>query len=198
MLPMLLYSCKDKSNKVIVDFDDLRPKPHRTYEVDPDTVSIPTLNPADVSSSFRALFEKIYEEKCFIPVDTEVYPYRFGAIEYLALQQQDVNEKGLGTWYFLTFRDSIMTDNALLNWLDCFGKECQSLSLGSGDNIAENTGQIWVNDTLMVAFISNQGGSLFPKEVQKMEKELMKSKRYGLRWNRNQAGSWSGIKIKVK
>jgi hypothetical protein len=189
-------SCRDKQEKVIVDYDALRPTAIRKTEIDPDTVTIPALTPADVSISFRPLFEIIYEKDFFIPSDKELYPYRFGAKEYLAVTQHDVNENPLGTWYFLLYQDSVMTDNAYLNWMDCFGKDCQNLGLGSGDNIAENTGQIWSNDTLIVAYIGNQGGTFYPKENAKIDKAFKDDLRYGLKWSRGQTGSWSGKMIR--
>lgn len=186
------FSCKEKQDKVLVNFDDLRPEPERNYEPDPDTVTIPAMKLEDVSISFQPVFEKINQEGLFIPSDVELYPYRFGAKDYLAVLQNDINENPVGIWYFLLYKDSVMTDNAILNWLDCFGKECQNLSLGSGDNIAEYTGQIWANDTLIVAFLSSQGGSLIPKETAIMDKFFTDRTRFGLKWTRGQAGAWSG------
>lgn len=190
------YSCKEKQQKVIVDYDALRPKPEREYEIDPDTITIPAIEPEDVSLSFRPLFEKIFQKNLFVPSDKEIYPYRFGANEYLAVTQKDINENIMGTWYFLLYKDSVITDNAYLNWMDCFGKDCQNLGLGSGDNIAENTGQIWSNDTLIVAFIGNQGGTYFPKENTLIDKEFKGYLRFGLKWSRGQTGSWSGKMLK--
>jgi hypothetical protein len=189
-------SCKEKQKKVLVDYDALRPKPARDYGIDPDTVTIPALNPKDVSISFRPIFEQIFEKDLFVPSDLEIYPYRFGASEYLAVLQKDINDNPIGTWFFLLYKDSVMTDNAYLNWMDCFGKECQNLGLGSGDNIAENTGQIWSNDTLIVAFIANQGGTFYPKENSKIDKVFKNNLRFGLKWARGQAGSWSGKMIR--
>ncbi len=186
------FSCKEKQEKVLVNFEDLRPPTTRNYEPDPDTVTIPALKPEDVSQTFRPLFEQIYQDGLFIPSDHELYPYRFGAKDYLALSQNDPNENPMGTWYFLHYKDSVMIDNAVLNWLDCFGKECQNLSLGSGDNIGENTGQIWANDTLMVVYISKQSGALYQKEISAIEKIFKEDQRFGLKWTRGQAGSWSG------
>jgi len=190
------FSCKEKQKKVIVDYDALRPKPERQYEIDPDTVTIPALTPEDVSMSFRPLFALIHQKDLFIPSDKEIYPYRFGAREYLAVTQKDINDNDMGTWFFLLYKDSVMTDNAYLNWMDCFGKDCQNLGLGSGDNIAENTGQIWTNDTLIIAYIGNQGGTFYPKENSSIDKEFKDNLRFGLKWSRGQTGSWSGKMIR--
>jgi hypothetical protein len=192
---LAFFSCREKQQKVIVDYEALRPKPERQYEIDPDTVTIPALEPKDVSAAFKSLFEKIYQKDLFIPSDKEIYPYRFGAKEYLAVTQKDINDNKMGTWFFLLYKDSVMTDNAYLNWMDCFGKECQNLGLGSGDNIAENTGQIWTNDTLIIAYIANQGGTYFPKENTYIDKEFKDNLRFGLKWSRGQSGSWSGKMI---
>ena len=191
LTPLTFFSCKEKQKKVVIDYDALRPKTERDYGIDPDTVTIPALSPADVSSSFKLIFGLIFQKDLYVPSDKELYPYRFGAQEYLAVSQKDINNNDMGTWFFLLYKDSVMTDNAYLNWLDCFGKECQSLSLGSDDNIAENTGQIWANDTLLVAYISNQGGTFYPKETSKMDKFFKEKSRFGLKWTRGQAGVWT-------
>ena len=192
----VFFSCKEKQQPVDIDFDALRPKTERDYGIDPDTITIPALSPADVSASFKPIFELIFQKDLFVPSDKELYPYRFGAQEYLAVSQKDINNNDMGTWFFLLYKDSVMTDNAYLNWLDCFGKECQSLSLGSNYNIGENTGQIWSNDTLLVAYISNQGGTFYPKETSKMDKFFKEKSRFGLKWTRGQAGSWTGKMVR--
>lgn len=187
---MLLFSCGKKQQKVVVNLDELRPIPERDYEPDPDTVSIPAFEPKDFSASFRVIFEEIYLQNRFFPNENDVFPSRFGPKEFVALTQIDDYEAEVASWYFLRYSDSVMTDNAWLNWLDCFGAKCQSLNWGSADLINENSGQIWTNDTLIVACISKRKGSGLVKEAIKLDQFFGDEVRYALRWEQGKSGSW--------
>lgn len=183
-------SCDKKEKKVVVDFDELRPKPARVYEIDPDTVTIPSFKIKDISKSFRSVFQEIHQEERFFPSDAEIFPTRFGPKEYLAMTQKDDYDAEVATWYFLHFKDSIMTDNAWLNWLDCFGTSCQSIEWGSANNIIERTGQIWANDTLIVACFSRRDGSMLVKESVKIDKFFNDDIRFSLKWEQGKSGVW--------
>jgi hypothetical protein len=189
---LLLASCREKAKPEIVDLDALRPKPERQYEIDPDTITLPVFTLEDVKLKLKPFVAEIFMDSLFTPVDVEIYPYRFGAKEYLALEQQDPNKNVLGTWYFLEFGDSVRTDNAFLNWLDCFGGACQSLEISSTETIIETTGQIWVTNEILIAFFSKPGYSITPKEILKMSRFLEDDLRYGLKWNKNKSAEWEG------
>jgi hypothetical protein len=197
-LPLLvvLLACGKNQEKVVVNFDELRPKPERSYESDPDTITIPAFKPKDVSIAFRPIFEQIFIENQFLPSDSEIFPTRFGPEEFVAMTQQDANDIELASWYFLRFRDSVMTDNAWLNWLDCFGANCQSLSWGSGDNITERSGQIWTNDSLIIACISKKEGNMLVKETVKLDQFFEDNSRFSVRWSQNKPGAWKGSKVR--
>jgi hypothetical protein len=190
LLLFVFSGCGKKRQKVIVNFDDLRPIPERQYAIDPDTIQIPAFKPKDLSSSFRPIFEQIFIENKFYPSDAEIYPTRFGPTEYLAMIQKDDYDSELASWYFLKFKDSVMTDNAWLNWLDCFGDNCQSLHFGSGDPIQFRTGQIWTNDTLIIACIVRREGTMLVKEAFKLDQFFKNKTRYTLRWEQGKSGAW--------
>lgn len=194
----LLLSCEKKQQKVVVNLDDLRPKPTRTYQIDPDTVQIPAFTPQDLSPSFRIVFEEIYQEDRFYPNDATIYPTRFGPKEYISMIQKSDDQSDISTWYFMKFKDSIMTDNALLNWLDCFGAQCQSLNLASGEAILEHTGQIWTNDSLIVAYFSRRDGGKHSKEARKLDLYFEKKSRYSFGWEQGKSAVWKGNKFEKR
>lgn len=187
---LVVFGCGKKQQKVVVNFDDLRPIPERQYEIDPDTIQIPAFKLKDLSSAFRPIFEQIFIENRFYPSDAEVFPTRFGPSEYLAMIQKDDYDSEVASWYFLKFKDSVMTDNAWLNWLDCFGDNCQSLHFGSGELIQNRTGQIWTNDTLIIACIGRREGSMLVKEALKLDQFFENKTRYSLRWEQGKSGAW--------
>lgn len=195
---LALGGCREKGKPQVVDLDALRPKPEREYLPDPDTVTIPAFTLEDVNVKFKHLVSEIFLDSLFTPIDIEIYPFRFGAKEYLALEQKDINQNVLGAWYFLDFGDSVLTDNALLNWLDCFGKDCQSLSLNSQEKITENTGQIWTTDKSMVVFLGKNGYNVTPKELLKMDSFLETEVRIGLKWSKNNTAEWQGMGLRKK
>lgn len=195
---LILFACGKKQQKVVVDLEDLRPKPERVYEIDPDTIQIPAYAPKDVSVSFRLIFEEIYQENRFYPSDAEIFPTRFGPKEYFAVTQKDDYDSEIANWYFLSFKDSVMTDNAWLNWLDCFGASCQSLSFLSSDKINERTGHIWTNDTLIVAYFSKREAASQIKEAIKLDQFFGENARYNFYWSQGKQGYWNGIKVSKK
>jgi hypothetical protein len=185
----------------VIDLDDLRPKAQREYQDDPDTITVTVFSLADVNEVFLPYLPEIFIDTLYTPVETEIYPYRFGAQEYLALAQNDINGNLMGHWYFLHFSDSIRTDNALLNWLDCFGSDCQSVELKSKEPILENTGAIWTTKQEIIVFINQKGYSMSPKELLKMSKFIQSEKRtnplrYEMKWTKNQAAEWSGSRLR--
>lgn len=194
LIVLIISACGKKQQKVVVNFDELRPIPERNYEPDPDTVTIPAFQPKDISLAFRPIFEQIFIENKYFPNDTEIFPTRFGPKEFVAISQKDDNDAEVATWYFLKFKDSIMTDNAWLNWLDCFGANCQSLNWASGDNISERSGHIWTNDSLIVACISRRDGNMLVKETIKLDQFFDNDMRYSLRWSQDKPGTWKGTK----
>lgn len=190
-----LLGCGKKDQKVEVDFEDLRPKPERVYEIDPDTITIPPFEPKDVSPSFRTFFETIHAEKSFFPSDIVPFPVRFGPEEYVVMLEKDINERELATWYFLRFKDSVMTDNAWLNWLDCFGEECQTINLGTADEIKERSGHVWTNDSLIIACIATRNGAPKIASRTKMDKFIGDSIRYSMQWGQGKPAAWRGRKL---
>ena len=53
--------------------------------------------------------------------------------------------------YYYTFSDSLKTKNAFYNWLDCFGSDCNSVSLNEDiDAIKTPPLTTWVYDTTIV------------------------------------------------
>jgi hypothetical protein len=195
---LILVSCREKAKPQIVDLDELRPKPERDYLPDPDTVTVPMFTLEDVNIKFKPLVSEIFLDSLFTPIDTEIYPFRFGAKEYLALEQKDINQNVLGNWCFLDFGDSVLTDNALLNWLDCFGKDCQSLTLNSQEKITENTGQIWTTAKTMVVFLGKNGYNMTPKELLQMDIFLEDKVRFGVKWSKNNPAEWQGSGLRKK
>lgn len=191
-------ACTKKQSKVVVNLEDLRPIPTRQYEIDPDTVQIPPYKPQDLSKSFMPVFEQIFKENRFYPIEAEILPTRLGPSEYLSMVQKDDYEAQIATWYFLKFKDSVLTDNAWLNWLDCFGKNCQSLDVGSADAIDEKTGQIWTNDTLIVAYFSSREGGGPIKEAKQMDLFFSESLRNSLSWGQGKSGTWKKGPLPVK
>ena len=190
-----LSSCGKKDQKVEVDFEDLRPKAGRVYEIDPDTITIPPFELKDLTPSFQEVFEVIFTEKIFFPSDVVPFPVRFGPEEYIVILEKDINERELATWYFLKFKDSVMTDNAWLNWLDCFGEDCQTLTVGTADEIKEKSGHVWTNDSLLVACIATRNGAPRIASIKKMDRFFGDSIRYSMQWGQGKPAAWRGQKV---
>jgi hypothetical protein len=58
-------------------------------------------------------------------------------------------------WYHLTFKDSIKTNNALYNWLDCFDKNCKSIKLYEHKKLQKDNFLLFVTDTSLTYICSS-------------------------------------------
>lgn len=147
----LLLSCEDTSEKEEVVLEDFIPKAKRDYSFDEEQKD--TLQKKELSIPYFAeIVEQISADS--IELEEKVkssYPERFGYSAKMSLTEQSLG--GEINWYILSYEDSLLTVNAMYNWLDCFTEDCISLKLGE-ERALKNYGGVWMTDTLLVFFHS--------------------------------------------
>ena len=80
-----------------------------------------------------------------------------------SMVNSDSNESA--SLYYYSFSDTVKTQNAFYNWLDCFGKNCESVQLEKDlDNIQSDAAFALVYDTTIVAAEYNCNDKVFSKK----------------------------------
>ncbi len=87
-------------------------------------------------------------------IDTNLLPSRFGPIHEKAflLNLKDRSNK----YYRWTYPDSIKVMNAFYNWMDCFGRNCESIFIGEERRIHKGSMMILVGDSSLIMIEGEQ------------------------------------------
>jgi hypothetical protein len=143
-------SCENDSSKTeTVDIDEFLPKSKKEYNYTEDTVirveenapdSVQLLVQTKINNAeFRSTSE-LTNKKHF--PDRLDYTQRF----YHELSIDSILYE-LVVW---EFEDSIHTVNAFYNWIDCFGKKCNSVRIGESQWIYDGAFQLFVDDSKLI------------------------------------------------
>ncbi len=104
---------------------------------------------------------RFYPER-FRPLRKDKYALMFGEDSTIICQ-----------W---VYEDSSRVTNAFFNWMDCFGDDCESVSIGEEKRIAKSSISIYANDTTLIYFSSNQ-------DNQKAWSKFLETAGYEEDWN---------------
>lgn len=138
---LLLFSCSGIEEEKVVRMEDLIPREKKVH--------VTKASPKDTFSF--SLFNVPLADSCGIRIQefTEImdpmFPDRFAPKNKFKLKLNS-QETGyfIGQW---TYPDSLKTMNAFFNWIDCFGKDCQSFKFGQEVNMQNEGMLLFVNDT---------------------------------------------------
>ncbi|WP_139134402.1 hypothetical protein [Crocinitomix algicola] len=154
-----IVACGNKSEKEEqISFEDLVGETgvledKDTIEVKDSAVSVPQTKIDQFIVSQMSVFDTATVEK-FHPIDRFSFNRRvkveFKSREKVNYDEIEVNPRVKLHYY--TFSDTAKTKNALYNWLDCFGEDCQMINLNQ-DTTGIKTPPIFavVYDTLILA-----------------------------------------------
>lgn len=150
----------------------------------------------DVPDVFKEFVGQLAQDAQLNPIDSALYVNRFGPeqrISFIRSTSSDSTE-----WHVYQFSDSLKTVNAFYNWLDCFGVNCLSLSIGHEAKMKGRAGQVMVtaNRIIAVYFLAGKSSldSLFWGELLGETPYL-----YLVSWKKNGKLSWTiAEEIEVK
>lgn len=146
-----LFSCSDSKNEVV---DSKLVIPQSNYEVKPQieeakqtyqpSIDVELLKKNQLKwDSLEAISDFTKLER-FLPISTEKMTYWI-----------DSNQINYHRW---TFIDSSKTMNAFLNWMSCYGKDCQVVSIGEPSKMQQKAFVMFQNDTCIIKIeLENKG-----------------------------------------
>jgi len=167
-LSLLMMACSSGNEKEVKDLSDILPESERNY----DQVDTLEMDNADTLDQYQEMFASLGELDSILPYDEDLFPDRFGpeSMEKFRLNL-DGEEIVYVKW---RFADSTLVDNALFNWLDCFGKNCNSIRVSEESNLQRNAFQVLANDTVLIYLESKSrlNDKLWDKHFESLKYEL--------------------------
>jgi hypothetical protein len=180
----ILVGCNDQEEIKEVSMEDFVPKAKRDYSFEQDSLAHETVKKSLSDESFRVLVSAIVDGDWY-EVERGFYLDRFGAKSSVKID----NSESYGVWYIYQFSDSLKTQNALYNWLDCFTNTCMSIQLEEPAVVRENFGQVWGNDTLLLVCLNDSLGIPTPKRLT-ITSYLEDDLNIHFYWKKNQKIQW--------
>lgn len=158
MFPALLFalivtSCSGGSKTEVVEIDDIIPSSKRDYEYN-DSISTENETSDPIIDSLKKILGK---DVTLADTDDDrskndwtLIPNRFAVDTSVSRGLiVDSNFIDYRTWIY---SDSIRTVNALYNWFDCFGDDCEGIVVGDSVNVTKGS-FILLSNNYEISFI---------------------------------------------
>lgn len=183
----LLIGCENKDEVDEFDSERFIPESKRDYNFDDEKDSTSLLSGELSVESFREVVELVTEGSEWREVEKSVYLYRFGANHTISLET--ISDMDTSYWYITSYTDSIFSQNALYNWLDCFGENCTSVKIKDELIFKKTSGQVWWTDTLII-YYESKGKNISGKHRESISTFFEDNLRIHFYWNKNQKFKW--------
>lgn len=174
----ILFSCSNKEKEETVDLSEITSSSERYKEGKSDVKKkkekeLNFIDTLDVR--FKGILDSLkINDSVVQKLDIVLFPDRFGAKSVTKLYWKDKKDStNLLDW---EFSDSLKTENAFYNWIDCFGENCKSIKIGDKIKIQKRGLLILVNDKHLLVIDANSKIDL--------EKwmELVRGQQFGDNW----------------
>lgn len=168
MILLLLASfsftaCQDKQKEDILSLDDISESSDKYSESDSlakeELVKIKYFD--SISNFSQTIVDSLKLTRVSINLlDTVIFPDRFGA----SFAEKWYSKSSSDSLVFMrwVFQSAVKAENALYNWLDCFGSKCRSIPPGTDTKFSKR-------GTLILC---NQKELIFVESSQKLDQEL--------------------------
>lgn len=158
LLIILFYaSCSPKEEQKSLNLEDITKSSSRYKEgvVKKESSDTTPLFSSTLSNNYIGLIDSFLLKKESIQqVDTLFLPDRFNAKKTVKFYwKENADSTNFMDW---EFKDSIQTENAFYNWMDCFGKKCKSLKIGEKSKIQKRSLLILVNHNHLLLIDSDK------------------------------------------
>jgi len=150
----LLFSCKN-GKKEISDMNDIVAK-SKNYNGagQKEEIKAKKLILSDVFLDKGKIDKSTLELNQIRLTDTLLFPDRFKTTKKSSFVYDVYGDSVLHVIW--NFKDSIKTQNAFLNWTNCFGPKCNSIGIGEKSNLSKDGFLLLMNDTCIVYIGTNQ------------------------------------------
>ncbi len=146
---IITTSCSSNNEEQIINAEEVIPSSDYKPAV-MDTMLVPILDYGfnkDTAALYKLDYDSIYlNENTF-------FPERFNPKNSKKLILKNGNDSTL--WYHWSYKDSLKTNNALYNWLDCFDINCKSIKLYEKKNLQKDNFMLLISDTSLTYISSN-------------------------------------------
>ncbi|MEX1191447.1 MAG: hypothetical protein WED10_01360 [Brumimicrobium sp.] len=149
--------CSNEKSTETVNLDEFLPKSERSYDYSEDSINNETSLPPD---SIQLIIQSKIPNAAFLnEKDTRIKTVSYFP-DRLDYKAKFVNHCIIdsATYQIITweFEDSLHTVNAFYNWMDCFGKNCESITLGETKILSEDAFELFIDDISIIYITSNQ------------------------------------------
>lgn len=198
LLTLILFSCGGKGDGEVVDMSEISPKANnqKDYSDKSDQMTDSISFVDSLPKLYRGIIDSLKIDHWNVQkMDTTLLPDRFNAKSNLKLCWKMKNDSV--SFLHWSFKDSIRTNTAFYNWLDCFGAKCKSIRVGEQVNFQKRNMLIMVNDNNMIFIDSDK------KIEAELWIQLLKDQKMGENWKfiivqpRKGKANWSKYKDEV-
>lgn len=156
---VVLVSCSSNDTETVKYSDISSNGKERVEKVDSTDL---VKNERPEASAFLRFADTINKDAIWQLWDSTLFLDRFGAktMEKWIVKNSEVDSLVL---LHYAFKDSLLTKNAFFNWLDCFGPNCNSYTVGGNLRVKGKYNYIFVNDQNIYSFESKK--SLSPELI---------------------------------
>lgn len=169
ILILILFSCKEEVKNKTVTLDELSGvetsnEPTDTLPKEEKKLTWDSIPPR-LAGFFQVQNTPLDQ---LSRIENELFLDRFQAKQKAKWKQQ-VNSDSTCYFYY-QFKDSVHTKNAFLNWMDCFGESCQTISLlpEAKQRVRKGGHLIWVSEKEIIYATGNR----IPKEQEWIDFQL--------------------------
>lgn len=152
LLLFVTTACQSEVEETVT-LADISPSSEKNRSVVPDVDSVAG-NRKPNKSVFLPVVDSLFPEAEWIKLDSLLFPDRFGAKKsekWLVKTTKDSL-----TFMQFQFTDSLRTNNAFFNWLDCFGTNCKSFKIGGNVKINNRNALFLVGEKQLILIESTK------------------------------------------
>lgn len=156
-LSFILFSCSNNKKEETVDLSEITSSSERYKEGKSEVKKkkekeLNFIDTLDVR--FKGILDSLKINDSVVgKLDIVLFPDRFGAKSITKFYWKEKKDSiNLLDW---EFSDSLKTENAFYNWIDCFGENCKSIKIGDKIKIQKRGLLILVNDRHLLVVDAN-------------------------------------------
>ncbi len=156
-LSFFLFSCSNNKKEETVDLSEITSSSERYKEGKSEVKKkkekeLNFIDTLDVR--FKGILDSLkINDSVVRKLDIVLFPDRFGAKSITKFYWKEKKDSiNLLDW---EFSDSLKTENAFYNWIDCFGENCKSIKIGDKIKIQKRGLLILVNDRHLLVVDAN-------------------------------------------